>query len=217
MRDAGGSHQALAAGSAALVTLSAAIAVSDADSVIREAGRALANGAAPAALYEATLQSYLFVGFPRAIEAFFAVRPVLERAGWRPPDPEPPDPERWRRDGDALCSRVYGRNFEKLLETMRRLSPDLAEWMILQGYGMTLSRPSLGAADREYGVVAILTVTRMWRQLRSHAIGAVHVGGTRAGVREAIVACAPYAGDATVAEALRVTGLENVEENGDRG
>lgn len=216
MRDAGGSLQALAAPSAALVTLSAAIAGADAAAIAREAERALANGVTPAALYEATLQSYLFVGFPRAIEAFFAVRPVLERAGWNAPAAAPPDPERWRREGDALCRRVYGRNFDKLLATMRALSPDLAEWMILQGYGMTLSRPGLGAMDREYAVIAILTVTRMWRQLRSHAIGAVHVGGTRAGVREAIGLCEPVAGAATVAEAWGVAGLENGEENGAR-
>ncbi|HET9253133.1 MAG TPA: carboxymuconolactone decarboxylase family protein [Candidatus Eisenbacteria bacterium] len=213
MRDAGGSVQALAAPTAALVTLSAAIAVAGSDDVTREAERALATGVPPAALYEATLQSYLFVGFPRAIEALFAVRPVLERAGWSPAPAEPPDPARWRRDGDALCRRVYGRNFERLLETMRGLSPDLADWMILQGYGMTLSRPALGAVDREVAVVAILTTTRMWRQLRSHAIGAVNVGGTRAGVREAIARCEPYAGAETVAEALRVAGF--VEEEGD--
>lgn len=216
MRDAGGSVQALAAPTAALVTLSAAIAVAGSDDVTREAERALAAGVPPPALYEATLQSYLFVGFPRAIEGFFAVRPVLERAGWRPAPAESPDPARWRRDGEALCRRVYGRNFEKLLATMRGLSPDLAEWMILQGYGMTLSRPALGAADREVAVVAILTVTRMWRQLRSHAIGAVHVGATRAGVREAIGLCRTYAGAETVAEALRVAGLENMEEDGAR-
>ena len=216
MRDAEASVQALAAGSAALVTLSAAIAAADAGAVEREAERALAAGVSPAALYEATLQSYLFVGFPRAIEAFFAVRPVLERAGWAAPPAAPADGERWRRDGDALCRRVYGRNFEKLLATMRGLSPDLAEWMILQGYGMTLSRPGLGAADREYAVVAILTVTRMWRQLRSHVIGAIHVGGTRAGVREAIGLCAPYAGAKTIAEARRVAGLVDGEANGAR-
>lgn len=216
MRDAGGPVQALAAPSAALVTLSAAIAAADSGAVAREAERALAAGVPPAALYEATLQSYLFVGFPRAIEALFAVRPVLERAGWPPPPAEPPDPARWRRDGDALCRRVYARNFERLLDTMRRLSPDLAEWMILQGYGMTLSRPALGPVDREYGVVAILTVTHMWRQLRSHAIGAVNVGGTRAGVRETIALCAPYGGEETIAEALRIAGLANEEGSGAR-
>jgi 4-carboxymuconolactone decarboxylase len=216
MRDAGGSLQALTVPSAALVTLSAAIAGADAAAITREAGRALASGVTPAALYETTLQSYLFVGFPRAIEAFFAVRPVLERAGWSASAAAAPDPERWRREGDALCRRVYGRNFEKLLATMRGLSPDLAEWMILQGYGMTLSRPGLSAMDREYAVVAILTVTRMWRQLRSHAIGTVHVGGTREGVREVIGLCAAYVEPQTVAEALRVAGLENGGGDGAR-
>lgn len=57
-------------------------------------------------------------------------------------------------------------------------------------------------------MVAILATTRMWRQLRSHAIGAVNVGGTRAGVREAIERCEPFAGEETVREALRVTGME---------
>jgi alkylhydroperoxidase/carboxymuconolactone decarboxylase family protein YurZ len=95
------------------------------------------------------------------------------------------------------------------METMRSLSPDLASSMILEGYGKTLSRPALGAIEREYNVIAILTATRMWRQLRSHAIGAVNVGGTRAGVRGAIGRSAPWAGDEAVAEGLRVTGFEN--------
>jgi alkylhydroperoxidase/carboxymuconolactone decarboxylase family protein YurZ len=56
-------------------------------------------------------------------------------------------------------------------------------------------------------VLAILTVTRMWRQLRSHAIGAVNVGGTREGVRAAIARCSPFAEAGAVEEALRVAGL----------
>ena len=63
-------------------------------------------------------------------------------------------------------------------------------------------------------VVAMLTTTRMWRQLRSHAIGAVNVGGTRARVRESIALCAPTAGAATVSEALRVAGLESQDARG---
>jgi len=79
--------------------------------------------------------------------------------------------------------------------------------MILEGYGKTLSRPGLGPVEREYAVVAILTATRMWRQLRSHAIGAVNVGGTRAGVKEAIRLTEPWSGRPVVQEALAVTGL----------
>ena len=214
MRDARGSDQALDSGVARLVTLSAAIAAADSESVAREAALALESGVPAAALYEAILQSYLFVGFPRAIEALFAAREVLERAGGIPKAAVPVDPSGWERAGTALCRRVYGRNYEKLVATMRGLSPDLASWMVLEGYGKTLSRPALGAVEREYAVVAILTVTGAWRQLRSHAIGAVNVGGTRAGVREAITLCAPWGGAAVVEEALGVTGLD---ENGHGG
>lgn len=211
MRDARGSDQALEAGVAALVTLSAAIAAADSESVAKEAARSLESGVPVAALYETILQSYLFVGFPRAIEALFAARDVLDRAGGIPRAAAPVDPAAWERAGVELCRRVYGRNYEKLVATMGGLSPDLASWMVLEGYGKTLSRPALGPVEREYAVIAILTVTGAWRQLRSHAIGAVNVGGTRAGVREAITLCGPWAGAAVVEEALGVTGLN---ENG---
>src|SRR5262245_21019233 len=214
MRDAHGSDQALDTGVARLVTLSAAIAAADAESVAREAALALESGVPPAALYEAILQSYLFVGFPRAIEALFASRDVLERAGGIPRAAAAVDPAGWELAGAELCRRVYGRNYEKLLATMRGLSPDLASWMVLEGYGKTLSRPALGAVEREFAVIAILTVTGAWRQLRSHAIGAVNVGGTRSGVRAAITLCAPWAGAAVIEEALGVTGLENNGQGG---
>jgi 4-carboxymuconolactone decarboxylase len=208
MRDAPGPEQALTPAQGALVALSAAVAAADARSVEREATAAANAGVSPAALYETILQSYLFVGFPRAIEAFIAARPVLERLGAIPRNAAPVDPRAWEREGETLCRQVYARNYDKLMETMRSLSPDLASWMILEGYGKTLSRPALGALEREYCVIAILTVTRMWRQLRSHAIGTVNVGGTRAGVRDAIGRSAPWAGGGSVAEALRVAGLE---------
>ncbi len=202
---------ALPADVAALVTLSAAIAVGDAEAVAGAARRAAEAGAAPAAVYETILQSYLFVGFPRAIEAFFAARPVLAGAGATAhdaaADPGADDVARWRREGEALCRRIYGDHYARLVDTMRGLSPDLARSMILEGYGKTLSRPGLDAPTREYAVVGILTVTRMWRQLRSHALGALHVGGTRAGVLAAIDCCASFADPSTLEEARRVAAL----------
>jgi len=199
---------ALTSAQSALVRLSAAIAAGVPEDVARRAEGALQAGATPEQVYETILQSYLFVGFPRAIEAFFAARPVLEDRGGIPAKATPPDLKAQERAGGELCGRVYGTNYERLLSTMRSLSPDLASWMILEGYGKTLSRPALGPVEREYGIVAILTVTRMWRQLRSHAIGAVNVGGTRAGVREAIVLCRHWCRDDVIADAFAVTGLE---------
>jgi len=199
---------------ARLVALSSAIAAGDPDPIATSVKMALRGGAAREEVYEALLQSYLFLGFPRAIEAFFAAGPVLRKHKAVPPPAGPVDPAGWVQAGEALCHRVYGRNYGKLVETMGELSPDLASWMILEGYGKVLSRRGLSAALREYCVVAMLTTTRMWRQLRSHAIGAVNVGGTRARVRESIALCAPTAGAATVSEALRVAGLESQDARG---
>jgi len=199
---------------ARLVALSSAIAAGDPEQVATAVKVALQDGAAHGEIYEALLQSYLFLGFPRAIEAFFAAGPVLRLHQGTPPPAAEVDPGAWLRSGEALCRRVYGKNYQKLVETMRELSPDLASWMILEGYGKVLSRRGLSAAVREYCVVAMLTTTRMWRQLRSHAIGAVNVGGTRARVRESITLCAPVAGAAVVSEALRVSGLEAPDARG---
>jgi 4-carboxymuconolactone decarboxylase len=208
MSDEADGVQALSAAQAALVTLSAAIASGDSRSVEEEARRAIAAGARAGEIYEAVLQSYLFLGFPRAIEGLFAVHAVLERTAGLPSKAADGTPADWRSAGEALCRKVYGKNYEKLMLTMRGLSPDLADSMILEGYGKTLSRPGLGAVEREYCVVAILTVTRMERQLRSHAMGAVNVGGSRAGVRETIARSSPWAGEDAVRKALDVTGLQ---------
>jgi 4-carboxymuconolactone decarboxylase len=197
-----------AARTVALARLSAAIAAGDAPAVAAETASAIEGGLPAAALYEAILQSYLFVGFPRAIEAFFAAQPLLERHGGIPAAPEPPSPAEWTARGEALCRRIYGRHYERLVDTLRGFSPDLAAWMILEGYGKTLSRAGLDPVEREYAVLAILTVTKSWRQLRSHAIGAVNVGGTRAGARAAIEAARPWAGAESVREAYAATGLE---------
>jgi len=192
---------------AAVVRLSAAVAAGAGGETEARAREALGAGVTPGHLYEAVLQSYLFVGFPRTIEALFAVAPLLRERGFAPPRAGAADPARWRREGEELCRRVYGRNYEKLVSVMQDFSPDLADWMIVEGYGKTLSRPGLGPVDRELAVVAILTVTRMWRQLRSHAIGAVNVGAARTDVKDAIELCAPWSGEAGVREALAVTGL----------
>ena len=212
----GGADGPLPRGEARLVSLSAAIAAPDPTQIAEQSEGAIQAGASPAAVYEALLQSYLFLGFPRAIEALFAAKPVLERHGMIPAaaGASPADPAAWLRSGESLCRRVYGKNYAKLMETMRGLSPDLASWMIQEGYGKTLSRSGLNAAAREYCVVAVLATTRMWRQLRSHAIGAVNVGGTRARVRESIQLCRPFAGVETVTEALRVVGMEHQDARG---
>ena len=77
---------------------------------------------------------------------------------------------------------------------MRELSPELAEWMIVEGYGKVLSRPQLSPVERELCTVAALTVMDWERQLFSHIKGALNVGAAKNEVKEAILQASLFAG-----------------------
>src|SRR5918992_1063429 len=62
----------------------------------------------------------------------------------------------WRERGEVLCARVYGPWYSRLRARMCRLSPELDEWMVIEGYGKTLSRRGPGPAVRELCAVAAL-------------------------------------------------------------
>ena len=96
----------------------------------------------PVSVEEIILQSYLFAGFPRTLNAMRAWRSVSERPA---PDSDPEaaaeDFDRWRTRGTETCAIVYGESYEKLRQNIRELHPALDEWMIVDGYGKVLSRP----------------------------------------------------------------------------
>src|SRR5919206_2544210 len=67
----------------------------------------------PVAVEEIILQSYLFAGFPRALNAARAWRSVSGRPA--PPDDEHAtvdDLELWREQGEETCRVVYGDMYE---------------------------------------------------------------------------------------------------------
>jgi len=65
-----------------------------------------------------------------------------------------------------------------MIGKMRSFHPELAEWILEDGYGKVLSRPVLSIRERELIVVAVLAALRLPLQLESHARGAVRVGAT---------------------------------------
>jgi 4-carboxymuconolactone decarboxylase len=71
---------------------------------------------------------------------------------------------------------------------VRALHPDLAVWMIEQGYGRVLSRAGLDPATRELVAVTVLAATGWERQLVSHLLGASRLGADRSAVRGAVTA-----------------------------
>jgi 4-carboxymuconolactone decarboxylase len=125
-------------------------------------------------LREAILQTYLFAGFPRAINGLWVLNETLGPAEpWREARRDA-----FARRGESLCRRIYGRDYEAMMRNMRRLHPDLAEWILLEGYGKTLSRAYFDAKTRELLIVPVLVALGAWRQLPSHVKGTLRVGGT---------------------------------------
>lgn len=161
----------------ATVRLGAAAGTDDRDRLITALEGA--DGLVPAdAVEEILLQTYLFAGYPRAINAFFTYQGwVASREGERPSrGPETPDPDMWRRRGETVCRRVYGDNYEALQRRMARLHPALAEWTLVEGYGKVLGRPGPSVASRELAAVGTLIALGAERQLLAHLHGSLNVG-----------------------------------------
>ncbi len=164
----------------ALVRLAGAIAGSSASAV-----RAAMDDAVRAVrddwVVEAILQSYLFAGFPRTLNAMREWRRASGRAALsEATDETHDDMAEWTRRGEATCRAVYGSHYEKLRQNIRALHPALDSWMISEGYGKILSRPGLDLWLRELCIVAACAVAGQERQLRSHLLGARNVGASAA-------------------------------------
>ena len=177
-----------------LVQLSAAIAAGSEATVRRWIAEA-ARLAPASEVEEVVLQSYLFCGFPRALNAAREWRRVAGVPA--PASDEAEDialiPE-WRTRGEQTCAAVYGDMYEKLRLNVRDLHPALDAWMVIDGYGKVLSRPGLDLARRELCVVAASAAMGQDRQLHSHLHGALNVGVAPDVITAAIEAVAELIG-----------------------
>jgi 4-carboxymuconolactone decarboxylase len=171
----------------ALVALSAAIGSGE-RSAVEAALHGAGEAAAPEAIEEALLQSYLFVGFPGALNAMAAWRERTGRPAGRATEG---GREEWRARGEAVCARVYGTQYARLRERVAELHPDLEAWMLEEGYGKVLARPGLALSVRELCIVALLVPQDAPAQLHAHLRGALNVGASVEDVAEALeIACA---------------------------
>jgi 4-carboxymuconolactone decarboxylase len=173
-----------------LVDLAAAQAAGDGEGMDEAYARLHAAGR-DAEVEEAILQSYLFLGFPSAIEAFRRWR----THGVDAPDAAAEDFEAWVKRGEQTCATVYGDHYESLRQNIARFHPDLDRWMVMEGYGKVLSRPALSLDIREMLIVAMLVVQGESgrRQLRSHLKGALNAGVAPDAVGETVRRAAAFA------------------------
>lgn len=172
---------------ARLVSLAAGIALGEHGDLGARCRAARAAGAPAVWIDELILQSVLMVGYPRALGAAQAWRD--ESGGEAVSLEDGADPSLaagWRTRGEHLCRIIYGANYDKLRENVRRLHPALDAWMVAEGYGRTLARPGLDLVRRELCVIAQVTVLGAERQLHSHLRGALNAGADPPAVAAAL-------------------------------
>jgi 4-carboxymuconolactone decarboxylase len=171
-----------------LARVSAAIVLGDWDTLERLRAEA-PPGEPDREWREAVLQSHLFAGFPRLVEAY----EVLERAGGLgPPDAaevrsEPDLPTR----GAELFDQIYADQAPAVRAKLASYHPDFAAWIAGHAYGRVLTRPGLPPRPRELLAVASLAALGQTRQLTSHARGALHCGATPTDLADVFTALTP--------------------------
>lgn len=175
----------------AIVRLGAAAGGGDPDRLVSALDDA-APSVPPDDIEELLLQTYLFAGFPRTINAFFTWQAWAARAGRRRGarriEADPSDT--WRERGERLCRLIYGENFEALQQRLGRLHPELADWTLTEAYGKVLSRPGPDPARRELAAVGALIAIAAERQLVAHLDGARRAGVAERVLRAAVSAVA---------------------------
>ena len=163
----------------ALVTLAAAIAQGEEPVVRDQVTDALEAAVPPEWVDELLLQSVLMTGWPRTLIAAGLWR---EAVGTPATGAELGLDYRghgeWTSRGEATLRTVYGDNYAKLRQNVAKLHPALDVWMMVEGYGRTLSRPGLDLARREFCVIAQTAVLDTPRQLHSHLRGALNAGAS---------------------------------------
>jgi len=152
----------------------AAVVAAGTESDVRDALAGVESTVPVIWIEELLLQTYLFAGFPRSLNAF---------REWRRRVPVPPemvapdmDVAKWEARGRETCRAVYGAMYDKLRHNIDGLHPALDSWMIVEGYGKVLSRPGLDLRRRELCIVAACAAMGQDRQLHSHLRGALNVG-----------------------------------------
>ncbi len=163
-----------------LACLSGSLAINNPTATERYVRMALTLDIPLRTCYEIILQSYLFAGFPAAIEGMTILAKVYQEHGMALDISRSEyDVALFTSRGEELCQKIYTTSYTAMRERFENITPDLNDWMIIEGYGKTLSRPGVDLLLREFCIVAILMVLRRTNQMYSHIRGAKHCGASQ--------------------------------------
>ncbi len=112
--------------------------------------------------------------------------------------------ERFERGLETL-RRVDPEIAANLMDRMQHLAPDLARFTIEFGFGDIMSREALDLRTRELVNIGMLgAMGNSADQLRMHVRGALNTGASRTEIMEVILQIAGYAGFPAAYNALKV-------------
>jgi 4-carboxymuconolactone decarboxylase len=134
---------------------------------------AKANKISSGKIYEVLLQTYLFAGFPAALNSLKIFNEVVPSYKSKY---KKHSYSKLKRIGEKTCRKIYGDKYEKLISNTKLFSPELSDWLVTEGYGKVLSRGKLNLKERELAIITILTVLGFKDQLYSHINGAFRLG-----------------------------------------
>jgi len=98
---------------------------------------------------------------------------------------------------------ITGEDGERVVDSLRDIAPDLADWIVEFSYGDVMSRPGLDRRTRQLATVAALTALgNAQPQLKVHIEGALNTGAKPHEVIEVIMQMAVFAGFPAAINAL---------------
>lgn len=154
---------------------------------------------------EAVLQTHLFAGFPRLVQAYTV---LAEEGGLGEPGPEEAEPKRSEAQrieaGMELFEVIYGSGAPRIRDMLAGFHPDWADHVLGHAYGRVLTRGGINAAQRELLAVVCLAALDQERQLASHARGAIRCGATADELFRALEVVAPQLPSEVHARATKV-------------
>lgn len=158
-----------------LVRLSTAIVVGDWD-VVREVRKSAGDGEPNREWREAVLQTHLFAGFPRLVQAYGVLEEVGGLGEVQAEELEGTGADAAR--GAQLFDQIYGRGADTVRDLLAGYHRDFSAWIAEHAYARVLARPGLSADRRELLASCALAALGQDRQLASHSRGALRCGAT---------------------------------------
>ena len=110
-----------------------------------------------------------------------------------------------RTRGLRALTEITGEAGVAVIDGLRGIAPDFADWIVDFSYGDVMARPGLDLRSRQLATVAALTALgNAQPQLRVHVAGALRVGCRPQEIIEVILQMAVFAGFPAAINALTV-------------